>query len=54
MGIISSIAENVLDFLDIESVPDAEAPSAQEYAATPEQEIQMMADIQLAFDEMRR
>ena len=52
MGIVTSIAENLRGFLNVESGFDAQAPAAEVYVATTEQEIQMMADIQQALDEM--
>ncbi len=54
MGIVTSIAKNVLNFLKTESGSDPEAPSAEEHVATTEQEMQMIANIQQAFEEMRR
>jgi len=54
MGIVTSITENVLNFLKIESGSDPEAASAEEHVATTEQEMQMIANIQQALEEMRR
>ena len=51
MRIVTSTVENLLDFFEIISGFDAQEPIVEEYAATTEQEIQMMADIQQAFDD---
>jgi hypothetical protein len=54
MRIVTSTVENLLGFIETIFGFDAQEPIVEEYAATTEQEIQMMADIQQAFDDMRR
>ncbi len=54
MRIATLTVEGLIGFVETIFGVDTKEPIVEEYAATPEQEIQMMADIQQALHDMRR
>ncbi len=54
MGIVDALVENALDFLDKERGVDAWMPDEEKCVETEEQQLQRRAEIQQAFEDLRR